>query len=168
MLLYIIRHAESEPARGAPRETPDAWHVTPRGRRSVARVLAVAERDMGFRPEIVLSSPSPRAQETATIVRETLGGDLPVAVEPAADPDAELADFYRAMKARKGLKSIATITHVPLISRLLPDLLGAEARIEIPQGGIACVQFEGGVAPGRGVLVWLLPPRDGFDGTAWT
>ena len=168
MLLYIARHAESAPADKAHPDLPDSWHVTVDGRRAAAHVAAVAERELGFRPDLILASPCAAAQETVAPMREALGDGVDVATEPAVDADAPLPDLYAALRARKGLASVAIITHVPLISRLLPDLLGAESAVEVHQGGIACLQFRGPVRPGGGELVWLLPPRRGFDGQSWS
>ena len=167
MLLYIVRHAEAEPAQGEPEDSPDSWHVTEDGRKSALQATTAAERELGFRPGVILSSPSPRARETAEAIRGALGGIPPVAIEPAADPDASPQDFYEALRVRNESGGVAVVTHIPLISRLLPDLLGAAPGIEIPQGGIACVQCKDGVGSGKGVLVWLLPPRRRFDGREW-
>lgn len=167
MLLYIARHAEAEVAKGAPRESPDSWHVTEDGRRAAAQAAAAAERELAFHPELILSSPSPRARESAEAIRDALGGVPPVAVETAVGPDATPTEFYRALQARKDSGSVVVVTHIPLISRLVPDLLGAGPAIELLQGGIACVQCKDGVGPGKGTLVWLLPPRRRFDGKEW-
>ncbi len=167
MLLYIVRHAESAPTEGLPSDSPDSWHVTQEGRRSTARVASVAAREFAFRPDLILTSPCAVAQETVDPLREALGGKASVAIEPAIDADASLGDFYHALATRKQFGSVAIITHVPLISRLLPDLLGAESPIQIPQGGIACIQCRGELRPGQGELIWLLPPQRWFDGKEW-
>ncbi len=165
MLLYIIRHAESAPSDGA--DSADEWHVTEQGRQAAARVAAVAAREFALQPELILAGPCAVAQETVAPLRETLGETANIVTEAAIDADASLTDFYRALAARKALGSVAIITHVPLIERLLPDLLGAGSTIQIPQGGIACVQCRGGLGPGKGELIWLLPPRRWFDGAEW-
>lgn len=167
MLLYVIRHAESAPPDGVSGNRADEWHVTERGRRSAAQVAAVAARELGFRPELILTSPCAAAQETVAPLQEALGGHTNVAIEAAIDADASLPDFYHALGGRGALGSVAIVTHVPLISRLFPDLLGVDSPIEIPQGGIACVQCRGGLRPGAGELVWLLPPKRWFDGKQW-
>ncbi len=167
MLLYIMRHAESAPTEGIPSDTPDSWHVTEAGRQAAARVASVAAREFAFHPELVLSSPCAVARETVEPLREALGGSLSTAIEEAVDADARLPDVYRALAKRKDAGSVAIITHVPLISRLLPDLLGAESPIEIPQGAIACVQCRGEPRPKNGRLIWLLPPQRWFGGKEW-
>lgn len=167
MLLYVIRHAESAPPDGAAGDGAEEWHVTDQGRRSATQVAAVAARELGFRPHLILASPCAAAQETVAPLQEALGGHTDVATEPAVDADAGLGDFYRALGTREPIESVAIVTHVPLISRLLPDLLGADSPIELPQGGIACVQCRDGLRPGAGELIWLLPPKRWFDGKGW-
>ncbi len=167
MLLYVIRHAESAPPEGAGREGSEEWHVTEGGRRSASQVASVASRELGFRPELILASPCAAAQETIAPLQEALGVHANVATEAAIDADAALPDFYRALESRGSVESVAIVTHVPLISRLLPDLLGVDSPIELPQGGIACIQCRDGVRSGAGTLVWLLPPKRWFDGKGW-
>src|SRR3989442_9417048 len=72
MLVYIVRHGESEaPAKGKGHATKER-HLTPDGRRWAKRVVSVAEKELGFRPDLILSSPLARAKETAEIARDTL------------------------------------------------------------------------------------------------
>ncbi len=166
-MLYVIRHAESAPPNGAVGEGSEEWHVTEQGRRSASQVASLASRELGFRPELILASPCAAAQETIPPLQDALGGHTKVAIEAAIDADASLPDFYQALGSRGPVESVAIVTHVPLIARLLPDLLGADPSLELPQGGIACVQCRSGIRPGAGELVWLLPPHRRFDGKAW-
>src|SRR2546428_14157759 len=72
MLVYIVRHGESEaPAKGKGHATKER-HLTPDGRRWAKRVVSVAEKELGFRPDLILLSPLARAKETAEIARDTL------------------------------------------------------------------------------------------------
>lgn len=166
-MLYVIRHAESAPPAGAAGDGPEEWHVTEQGLRSSRQVASLASRELGFRPDLILASPCAAAQETLAPLLEALGGHPKVATETAIDADSSLPDVYRALGSRASVESVAIVTHVPLIARLFPDLLGADFPVELPQGGIACVQCREGIGSGSGRLVWLLPPQRWFDGRAW-
>lgn len=166
MLLYIVRHAEAAQTEGVPKGS-DSLHLTAEGRRAAARVASFAEKELGFRPDVIVSSPMSRAKETAEIVRSKLGVESEVAIEDALVWDRPVKGVYPALRQWKRAHSIAIVSHIPLIPRLLADLLAAESRIDLARGGIACVQFERGIRPGEGTLVWMLPPRQWFDGHAW-
>ncbi len=166
MLLYIVRHAEAEPAVGVPK-TSDSLRLTPDGKRAMAHVAFLAARELGFHPDVVVSSPMARAVETARIVRTRLhmkSGDV---VDEALAWDRPPRGVYSLVRGRKDAESVAIVTHVPLIPRLLADALGGPARVNLLRGGIACVQFEKGVGPDRGTLLWVLPPQQWFDGLVW-
>ena len=167
MLLYIVRHAEAEKAKRARKGTDDPWHVTKAGERWAAHVTSLAQREFGFRPEAILSSPVARALETAGIVRSTLGAGSEIVIEEALQGE-DVRAVYRAAKRWNGAGAIAVVTHWPLFPRLLADLLGAESSVDLQRGGIACIQCEEGLGRGRGRLEWLLPPRQWFDGQRWT
>src|SRR5207245_10633645 len=90
MLVYIFRHGESEaPAKGKGHATEER-HLTPDGRMWAKRVVSVAEKEIGFRPAVILSSPLARAKETAAVPRQTL--DL--------KSELQLADCLHAERPR--------------------------------------------------------------------
>src|SRR5262245_54265929 len=81
MRLLMIRHAIAVP-RGTPDIPDDERRLTQRGRRrfrSAARGLACLVK----RPDVLLSSPLPRARETADIAAREWGKRVEVTDEPA-------------------------------------------------------------------------------------
>ena len=86
MRLYLLRHGIAEDGIGM----PDAQRqLTPEGRKKLRLVLQRA-REAGVQPDVVLSSPYVRAQQTAAIAVEELGyaGELLASSEltPMAAP----------------------------------------------------------------------------------
>lgn len=71
--LILVRHAAPEIAPDVP---PQAWRLTDAGR-TAARALA--EQLVGLRPAAAVSSPEPKALETAEIIAARIG--LPVEVD---------------------------------------------------------------------------------------
>ncbi len=167
MLLYIFRHGESERPKNAKAEAKDAWHLTRDGERWVANVVSLAEKELGFHPDRILSSPLARATETAEIAHRTLAMKSDVAVEESLLGDAQVADVYRALRQWKQDESVALVTHQPLIDRLLADLLGGESNVGLYNGAIACIRTKTNPGHGKGTLLWLLPPRQWYDGKQW-
>jgi phosphohistidine phosphatase len=167
MLVYIVRHGESEaPAKGKGHATEER-HLTPDGRLWAKRVVSVAEKELGFRPDRILSSPLARAKETAEIARETLDLKSEIQIEECLLGERPVKDVYATLRKLKSAESVALVSHLPLIDHLVADLLGAESNIRLHTGAIAGIQCKGNPGHGKGSLRWLLPPLQWFDGKQW-
>ncbi|MGH7364778.1 MAG: methyltransferase [Candidatus Rokuibacteriota bacterium] len=160
MLLILMRHAEAgEPDAGRwpdDRQRP----LTDPGRREHARV-AEALRRMGVRFDRLLTSPLVRARETAEITARAYGG------APAPEPTDLLGDRADPPSALAGLAAVEAETllcvgHEPTLSRLAALLISRDglARIEMAKSGAAVIECARPVAPGRGLLLMQLRPRE--------
>ena len=156
MQLVIIRHAIAV-ARGTPDVPDDERPLTKSGKRrfkEAARGLARICR----RPDVLLTSPLPRAADTAEIAADAWGGITP-ASEPAlahGTPDEILALLSEYPADRR----IAIVGHEPMLSALLARLLGSNDGVgfTLRKGGVAHLDVPG--QPGNGArLDWLLRPR---------
>lgn len=114
-------------------------------------------RQLNLRPDLILSSPLPRALRTAELFASGVG----LAIQPIADerlrPGAEWRDLGRAMVAQPEARHVMFVGHIPDLTRAIELLTGA-ASVRLRQGGIACVEFPGVPEPGSGELAWLLDP----------
>jgi len=153
--LVILRHAIAVP-RGTDGVSDENRPLTSRGRkrfRQAARGLARIVR----RPDLLLTSPLPRALETATIAARVWGRLTPIP-EPlllGGHPEAILAGL--AAHGRDGV--VAIVGHEPDVSGLLAHLVGGRGeRVPFRKGGAALVELDER-EPGSGRLIWFLPPR---------
>ncbi|MDQ3691787.1 MAG: histidine phosphatase family protein [Chloroflexota bacterium] len=151
MILYFLRHGEA----GSPRATDDeARELSPQGVDAL-RSAAPLWRRLNLRPDLVISSPLPRALQTASLLCEALGGD------PTADdrlrPGASWGDMARAMAETPGARRVTFVGHEPDLSSAICMLTGA-ASVRMRKGGLACVEFYGVPEPGGGEIAWLLDP----------
>ncbi|MGZ6256276.1 MAG: SixA phosphatase family protein [Candidatus Limnocylindria bacterium] len=154
MILYFMRHGKAGHFSSAPDD--DERQLTEAG---IATLKAAAPvwRRLNLRPDLVLSSPLPRALQTADLLLEGLGmPDEPV-VEDRLRPGASWGDFARAMAAHPDARRVMFVGHEPDLSNAASLLTGA-ASIRMRKGGIACVEFPGIPEPGAGELAWLLDP----------
>jgi phosphohistidine phosphatase len=166
MLVYIVRHGESESPQKGTKRGGEERHLTPDGRKWAGKVVALAEKELGFRPARILSSPLARARETADIARTTLRLASEVEIEECLEGDGQVKDVYAVLRKRD-LGSVALVSHLPLIDHLLADLLGGESNVRLHTGAIAAIQCQSKPRHGKGSLRWLLPPLQWFDGTQW-
>jgi phosphohistidine phosphatase len=112
---------------------------------------------LNLRPDLVISSPLPRARQTANLFVE----GVRLVRRPLADdrlrPGAEWAHMARAMTADRDARRVLFVGHEPDLSAAVALLTGARA-VRLRAGGVACVEFPGIPEPGAGELAWLLDP----------
>jgi phosphohistidine phosphatase len=144
--IILVRHAEAEDrALG----TPDPERrLVPAGRRA-ARATGKALHALKVAPECVVTSPYPRAYETAELVASALSVPL---VEDSALLGVEAGDVPGLIE-RHG-DDLLLVGHDPDLSALVHALTGA--RIAFPKAGAALIDPIGGT---RGELRWFLRPR---------
>ena len=157
MKLLIIRHAAAVP-RGTAGIADDDRPLTARGKkkfRAAARGLArVADR-----PDVLLTSPLPRAHATAEIAAEAFGRVSPRIEQALAGDD--VGDILRALEGLPASAGqVAVVGHEPVLSELLAHLLGSAhpERLGFRKGGAALVELPDG-PDAAGKLVWFLKPR---------
>jgi phosphohistidine phosphatase len=156
MRLLLIRHAAAVPS-GTPGLADDDRPLTPRGRARFERAAQGLAR-IADRPDVLLTSPLPRARATAEIAARAFGRLQPV-VEPALAHGTP-ATIVAALARQPAAGTIAVVGHEPTLGSLLARLLEGEdgARLAFKKGGAALVDLPGGPrVPGR--LVWFLKPR---------
>ena len=156
MRLLIIRHGSAVPS-GTPGIADDDRPLTPRGRARF-RVAAQGLARIAHRPDVLLTSPLPRARATAEIAARAFRRLEPV-VEPVL-AHGSVADIVRMLDRQPAEASVAIVGHEPVLSGLLARLVGASdaGRFGFKKGGAALVDLPAGVrGPGR--LVWFVKPR---------
>lgn len=151
MHLYIMRHGEAGPSQ--PWASDDARTLTDEGReelRRIGRFLA----GVGLHPDAIISSPLPRALETARIIADALGTPGAVVEDPALAPGCRPAGFQAAFHRNRGERTMF-VGHEPDLSTLIGWLTGGW--VEMPKAGFARVN--GLFDANQAGLEWLLTPR---------
>jgi phosphohistidine phosphatase len=154
--LYIVRHGIAV-ERGTP-AIPDAdRRLTPKGRKRMQQVSRGLRR-LGILPDRIVTSPLPRARETATIVAASL--DIHDRLETS---DALLASSdastLRAWVLTRGEGCLMIVGHNPGLSELVGLLVTGVADrplCELKKGGVAALSSRG---DGGFALDWLAAPR---------
>ena len=151
MILYFLRHGEAESGVGG---SGDDRRLTPSGEAAMHAAGPLLRR-LNLRPDVILSSPLPRAVRTAELVAEFVGGG-PVA-DDRLRPGATWGSFARAIADHADARRMLFVGHEPDLSSTVELLTGA-ASVRMRTGGIACVEFPGTPEPGGGELAWLIDP----------
>jgi phosphohistidine phosphatase len=144
--IVLVRHAEAED-RALGR--PDPERVLVAAGRRAARTTGRALAALRVEPECVVTSPYPRAYETAEIIANELGA-------PLADDEALLgveAEDLAGLAERHG-DDLVLVGHEPDLSVLLRAVTGA--RVSFPKAAAAAIEP---IAGQNGELRWFLRPR---------
>jgi phosphohistidine phosphatase len=148
MKLYLLRHGKADwPNWDQP---DDERPLTKEGRKEVATVGKFLRR-LGVDP-IVVTSPLPRASETANIVAEHL--DVKVRSEAKLRPGFDITKLRGILSSFDG-NSLMIVGHEPDFTRTIFQLTGA--RTKMSKAGLAFIELE--TDSMKGELRWLVPPK---------
>ncbi|HEX2222337.1 MAG TPA: histidine phosphatase family protein [Candidatus Limnocylindria bacterium] len=152
MILYFLRHGRAEDARAGDDE---GRRLSAEGAAQLRAASAIWRR-LNLRPDVVVSSPLPRARETARIFCEALG-----VAQPRTDddlrPGAGWPHFARALARHPDARRVAFVGHEPDLSAAISEVTGASS-VRMRPGGLACVEFYGVPEPAGGEIAWLIDP----------
>ncbi len=149
MRLYFLRHGQADwPDWDKP---DDERPLTNRGKKEIkklAKFLTKLDVDL----DEVLTSPLPRASQTAEIVAEHY--HLDVHRVDALEPGFDAGDLEKVLEKREKL-SLMVVGHEPDFTDVISAL--TNARLKLSKGGLALVELDPGRMKGR--LLWLFPPK---------
>src|SRR5437660_11530192 len=149
MKLCFLRHGEADwPNWNKPdNDRP----LTERGRKEMKRVAKFLER-LKFSAAAILTSPLPRASQTAGIVAERLGIELKT---EAALAHGFSIERLRRLLAKADADCVMIVGHEPEFSEVIKELTGGE--VKLSKAGIALLEVNRGCTSGK--LLWLFPPK---------
>jgi len=160
MELYIIRHGLAHPLGQKNDFADERRTLTSQGRDRV-REIAKGLRKLEVRPEMVLTSPLIRAQETAEIVADSLGVDKDMLITTQnLAPGSKFEELLAEIK-EKHVESIALVGHQPDLGELAGLVVSGQNHVAVPlrKGGVCCIDVTETVPSFKGTLVWLLTPK---------
>jgi len=130
----------------------DLRPLTKKGRRQSERLGAFLEAH-GVRPDVIVSSPLVRAQQTAEIVAATLG--MTVKTDRRLGSGFGKSELW-ALLDELGAREPMLVGHDPDLSELLSYLIDA-AGISMKKASLATIDLRSQIGDGDGDLRWLLP-----------
>lgn len=150
MKLYFLRHGEANWENWT--KPDDERPLTKKGRKEM-QAVAKAFEEIKARPHVILTSPLPRAYETAEIAADAL--EMEFKPEPALAPGFD-ADKLKGLLQEYGDRDLMLVGHEPDLSGAIAALTGGE--VKMAKAGLARVDLDN-PAGLRGQLVWLIPPK---------
>lgn len=161
MEIYILRHAIAETAPNPPSGGDSKRRLTAEGADKMRRAArGMKALDLAF--DLIISSPYPRAKETAEIVAEVLPAGKRVEVSALLQPEGDLKEFIGELKRKHGDKEqVLIVGHEPGLSRLISVLTSGHARtsIELKKGALCKLTVATLEYDRCATLEWLLTSR---------
>jgi phosphohistidine phosphatase len=149
MELYFLRHGEADWPSW--KKDDDERPLTKHGKKEMHEVGAFLKR-IKARPDLILTSPLPRASQTAEIAAKHL--KIKSREDKLLAPGFGRDELERLLR-KYPEESLMIVGHEPDFSELISTLTGAS--LKLPKAGVALVELNRSWKNGR--LLWLFPPR---------
>lgn len=133
MKLWVLRHGEAEPHARSDAER----NLTANGRKEV---LSISAQMIGQPLSVIYASPYTRAQQTAQLVRETLGFEPEVRTVKWLTPDHDPPAVVDQLDL---LDNVLLVSHNPLVGNLIAYLQHGHWREPQRVGTAGLVELEG-------------------------
>ena len=157
MEIYLLRHGKAEPYETAKRDRDR--RLTSEGVESMQEEIPGIEKQV---PKLdhVLTSPYPRASETAVIAARAFGLEKQVKdCDGLCESGAEEA-VLKALKKLPDDAAVMLVGHSPLMGDLAEFLSGSQKAYALKKGGLCKITFPGKPAQGKGAFEWILRPKE--------
>ena len=149
MQLYFLRHGEADwPGWTKP---DDERPLTDFGKKEVRQVATFLNR-LKVKPDLIVTSPLPRALQTAEVAAEQLKTKL--RQDEALEPGFGISELRTVLKRHRS-KVLMLVGHEPDFSSVVSALTGAS--LKLSKAGVALVDVDPETEKGR--LLWLFPPK---------
>ena len=149
MELYFLRHGEADWPNW--KKPDDERPLTKRGKKEMRKVAAFLKR-IKARPALIVTSPLPRAAQTAEIAAERL--KVKCREDKLLAPGFGREELERLLK-KYPEESLMIVGHEPDFSEVISELTGAS--LKLSKAGTALVELNRSWRNGR--LLWLFPPK---------
>ncbi len=158
MKIYLLRHGIA-----TEREDPSTDSQRPltgKGRDHIEKI-AEALKQLKLKPDLILSSPYVRADQTATIVAKEFKMKKKLKYTDLLTPEAKPEALIEAIQKDYKVDELMLVGHYPNMGLLLEAFLGLEVgeTIMLKKGGLACLSVDDFSAKPLATLDWLLTPE---------
>ena len=162
MELFLLRHAIAV-GRGTEGYLGDADARRPLTAEGLKKMTEAARgiQRLGLSFDEILSSPLPRAWETARVVARAVREESRLVECSELMPEAPMNGVLDLLKLRKDKPSVLLVGHEPGLSQLALHLVSAGSGpcLEFKKGGLAKIELEFLRGQPHGCLAWLVTPK---------
>ena len=154
MQLYLLRHAEAEDA-----PTHDEQRALTNKGQKQARNVGKFCRSHSIIPEIIISSPLLRAEQTARILAQEVDIQDRLKLEDFLRPGMTAENAFSCLEKYSGKASVLLVGHEPDFSKLAGFLIGTNSgNIHFRKATLMSVNLAK-MQPGAGTVDFLIPAK---------
>jgi len=149
MQLYFLRHGEADWPDW--KKSDDERRLTDFGKKEIRDVAKFLAR-LKVRPDLIVTSPLPRAAQTAEIAADYLKAKL--RKDELLAPGFGMSELRTIFKRHRS-KALMLVGHEPDFTNVISGLTGAN--LKLSKAGFALLDVDPESEEGK--LLWLFPPK---------
>jgi len=149
MQLYFLRHGEADWPDW--KKSDDERPLTDFGKKEMRDVAKFLAR-LKVRPDLIVTSPLPRAAQTAEIAADYLKAKL--RKDELLAPGFGMSELRTIFKRHRS-KALMLVGHEPDFTNVISGLTGAS--LKLSKAGVALLDVDPESEEGK--LLWLFPPK---------
>ncbi len=160
MKIYLIRHSNAVDP-GTPGYEDDSLRPLTEKGRDKMKDIASALKELDVKPDLIVSSPYVRAQQTAEILAKVLKYKQELAFSEALVPMGNADNIIGEINEKYSVDELVLVGHEPCLSVLIGTLIAGnpELTINLKNGGVCCLSSDDLHTERKAVLEWLLTPK---------
>lgn len=162
MRLFLVRHGIAIDRLGPGMSRDSERNLTDEGIAEM-RVVAKGLKDLGVKPDLVLSSPYLRTRETAQIIADAYSMEIATvdALAPGVIMTALYKGIQRHLNQNPNYNQIVLVGHEPDMGMIAANLLHAGPEFVMPfkKGAICRIDAPDLPSTMPGTLKWYMPPK---------
>jgi len=160
MELFLTRHGIATQKLGGAVVTDAQRPLTEEGRQET-RLVALALKRLGLKPDLMATSPLVRAQQTAEVIADVFGIAQNIQFCEALAPGGTASDLYKFLANAKQVEQAFLVGHEPDMSRLAATMLWAGPELDMPfkKSGVCRIDISDLPPTAPGTLKWFITPK---------
>ena len=160
MNLYLMRHGIAVAKDNPKTHSDEERALTKKGAKRVRKAAkGLSKLDVAF--DRILTSPLPRARQTAEIVAKVLEMEEQLEEAPELAPEASVKNLATRLAGYSQCQDLLLVGHQPFLGKAASFLLARNesAEIDLKKGGVCCIEVNEFDMNKPGILHWMLTPR---------
>ncbi len=161
MKIYLIRHGIAEELDGPGVEVDSQRTLTAQGRDKINKI-ARALKTLDIKPDLILSSPYVRAEQTAAILAKEFDIKEKLKFSDLLFPDGKAEAIISEIAENYMTDELVIVGHEPCLSSLISTLTAGhpDLAVNIKKGGVCCLLVNDFRTEPRATLEWLVTPKN--------
>lgn len=160
MRIYLIRHSNAIDIGTEGYEDDSQRPLTEKGCSKMEQTAAALNK-LGVKPDLIVSSPYIRAQQTAELLAKGLKYKKEIEQNEALIPMGEADTIIGEINEKYMVAELMLVGHEPSLSLLIGSLIAAnpEMSITLKKGSVCCLAADDLRVARRASIEWLLTPK---------